>query len=282
MRNLINFIVRSRAWIVFFIYVILSCVLLFNDNPYQHHVYMTSASRVSAAVYDASHAVTGYFHLRSINDDLQRRNAQLETEVLALRARVDALQLEIEADSLKPEGALALHDFILASVINNSITRPHNYITISKGEADGVRPEMGVVDQNGVVGVVNVTGPHYSRIISLLNPDFRLSCKLKGSDVLGSLVWDGRSPSEALLEELPRHTVFAPGDTVVTSGYSTVFPEGIPVGIVKNTEHNADDNFYTLRVSLLTDFSTLSTVRMVVSRDRDEINAIEHNHPSKN
>lgn len=275
MRNLFLFLVRYRTWIVFIIYVVLSCIMLFNGNPYQRHVYMTSASRLSAGVYDAAHSVTGYFHLRSINEDLQLRNAQLESEVIALRSRVDALELEAGADSAEVVEPLRQYDFILASVINNSITHPHNYLTISKGEADGVRAEMGVVDQNGVVGVVNVTGKHYSRIISLLNPDFRLSCKLKGSDVFGSLVWDGKSPREALLEELPKHTVFETGDTIITSGYSAVFPEGIPVGVVKGTERNADDNFFTLRIRLLTDFSKLSTVRLVVSNDRDEIKEIE-------
>ena len=275
MRNLFLFLVRYRAWIVFIIYVVLSCILLFNNNPYQRHVYMTSASKVTASVYDAAHSVTGYFHLRSINEDLQLRNARLESEVIALRSKVESLELEAMHDSVETFEPLRKFDFILAPVINNSITHPHNYITISKGEADGVKPEMGVVDQNGVVGVVNVTGKHYARIISLLNPDFRLSCKLKGSDVFGSLVWDGKSPDEALLEELPKHTVFEPGDTIITSGYSAVFPEGIPVGIVKETERNADDNFFTLRIRLLTDFSKLSTVRLVVSNDRDEIKEIE-------
>ncbi len=257
------------------VYVVISCALLFDRNPYQHHVYMTSASAVSGGVYDVANSVTGYFHLRSINDDLQRRNAQLESEVIALRSKVDALELDISADSMTVAEPLKEFDFILAPVINNSITHPYNFITISRGEADGVIPEMGVVDQNGVVGVVNVTGKNYSRIISLLNPDFRLSCKLKGSDVFGSLVWDGRNPREALLEELPKHTVFAPGDTIITSGYSAVFPEGIPVGTVRCNERNSDDNFFTLRVELLTDFSKLSTVRLVVSKNRDQIKAIE-------
>ncbi|MBD5367080.1 MAG: rod shape-determining protein MreC [Muribaculaceae bacterium] len=278
MHNLFNFLLRYRAWIVFIIYVVLSCVMLFSDNPYQRHVYMTSASKVSASVYDVAHSVTGYFHLRSINDDLQRRNAQLESEVIALRSMVNGLELELSSDSITVAEPLKEFDFILASVINNSITHPHNFITISKGSADGVEPEMGVVDQNGVVGVVNITGQHYSRIISLLNPDFRLSCKLKDSDVIGSLVWDGKSPREALLEELPKHTVYAPGDTIITSGYSAVFPEGIPVGVVMANERTHDDNFFTLRVKLLTDFTKLSTVRLVVSNNRDEIKELESNN----
>ncbi len=252
-------------------------MLLFNRNPYHRHVYLTSASAVTASVYDAAHTVTGYFNLRDINEDLQRRNAQLESEVIALRSQVDGLQLELlqHSDSIEIAEPLRKYDFILASVINNSISSPYNYITISKGEAEGVRPEMGVVDQNGVVGVVNVTGKHYSRIISLLNPDFRLSCKVKGNDVFGSLVWDGSSHDEAVLEELPKHTVYATGDTVITSGYSAVFPEGIPVGVVMESDRDADDNFVKLRIKLFTDFSQLSTVRLIVSNDRDEIKAVE-------
>ncbi|MBD5180773.1 MAG: rod shape-determining protein MreC [Bacteroidales bacterium] len=277
MHNLLNFLVRYRAWIVFIIYVVISCILLFSGNPYQRHVYLTSANTVTASVYDASHTVTGYFHLRDINEDLQRRNAQLESEVIALRSRVDDLELELQqfSDTIELAPSLKKFDFILASVINNSISSPYNYITISKGKADGVKPEMGVVDQNGVVGVVNLTGEHYSRIISLLNPDFRLSCKVKGSDVFGSLVWDGESPSEAVLEELPKHTVYETGDTVITSGYSAVFPEGIPVGVITETDRDADDNFVKLRIKLFTDFSQLSTVRLVVSNDSEEIKEVE-------
>jgi rod shape-determining protein MreC len=133
---------------------------------------------------------------------------------------------------------------------------------------------MGVVDQNGVVGIVNLVGNHSARIISLLNPKMRLSCKVKGREFFGSLVWDGRSPSEALLEEMPRHERFHKGDTIVTSGYSSVFPEGIPVGTIISHEKEHDDNFYALRIKLFTDFTTLSTVRVISNDMRPELDAI--------
>ena len=159
-------------------------------------------------------------------------------------------------------------------MISNSITRGHNYITIEKGRRDGIKPEMGVVDQNGVVGVVNVVGEHASRIISLLNPKMRLSCKIKGSEYFGSLVWDGKNPEEAVLEEMPRHEKFKKGDTIVTSGYSALFPPGIPVGTIVSHAKEHDDNFYALRIKLFTDFNRLSTVRVITNDMNEELKEI--------
>ena len=275
MHDLISFIVRFSSWLVFTFYEVMSCILLFNNNPFQHHVILTSANSVSSSVYGVANNVTSYFNLRGINEDLQLQNAELETEVIALRNQVAAYKLRDYADSVQTVEPLRQYGFIIAHVINNSISKPYNYITIEKGSADGLRPEMGVVDQTGVVGVVNVVGEHYSRIISLLNPDLRISCKLKGSEVFGSLVWDGKNSDEALLEELPKHTVYEEGDTIITSGYSSMFPEGIPVGIVMKSATADDDNFFTLRIKLLTDFSQLSTVRIIENKRIDEIKEVE-------
>lgn len=275
MRGLIDFFVRQSGWAVFLLFATLSCVMLFRGNPYQQHVYMTSAGAVASAVYRTSNSVTGYFHLRGINEDLQQRTAQLEMELIDLRRQLRAAGEKIYGDSVPVDSALRQYRFIMAHVINNSIARSNNFITIDRGESDGVRPEMGVVDQNGVVGIVNVTGPHTARLISVLNSDLRLSCKVKGSDAFGSLVWDGKSPRRALLEEMPRHVEFALGDTVITSGYSVVFPEGIPVGRVVGHKRDDDDNFYSLSVELFTDFATLSTVRVIENFSKDEIESVE-------
>lgn len=275
MRSLFSFLVRYSSVFVFAFFAIISCVLLFDRNPYHHHVYMTSAGRLASSVYEEAYAFTSYFHLRDINEDLQRRNASLEAEVIGLRHQLRLYKESEYADSMVVPTALNPYSFIIAHVINNSISRPYNYITIEKGSLDGVEPEMGVVDQNGVVGVVNIVAPHSSRIISLLNPNFRLSCRVKGSDSFGSLVWDGRNHEEAMLEELPKHTKYHRGDTIVTSGYSAVFPEGIPVGTVIGKVRDANDNFFTLRVKLLTDFSQLSTVRIIANALKDEIMRVE-------
>ncbi len=275
MRNLLNFFLRYSSWFVFLFYALLSCYLLFTRNPYQHHVYLTSANAVASGIYEVTGNVTSYVGLRDINDDLQRRNAALEAEVVMLRTQNKHLRQDILQDSLRSLDSVGRFEFVIASVINNSVIRPYNYITIDKGTADGLAPEMGVMDQNGVVGVTNVVGKHHSRIISLLNPNFRLSCKLRGNSAFGSLVWDGRNPSEALLEELPKQVRFHKGDTIITSGYSAMFPEGIPVGTVIGSTRGEDDNFHTLRIRLLTDFTTLSTVKVISNRDIVDIKEVE-------
>lgn len=275
MSDLLKFLVKYSSWFLCALYLLVSAILLNTGNPYQHHVYLTSANVVSSGLYGVANGVTSYFSLRDINEDLQRRNSDLELEVYRLKEVLRAYDQQLYADTMTVDSALTRYQFIIADVINNSINRAHNYITIDKGRLDGVEPEMGVIDQNGLVGVINVTGDHTSRLLSLLNPYLRLSCKVKGQSQVGSLVWDGRSPEEAVLEELPEHAEFAKGDTIVTSGYSSAFPEGVPVGTVISGARDGEDNFFKLRVKLFTDFSTLSTVRVIRDKMKAELETVE-------
>ena len=260
-------------------------MLLFRNDPYRQYVYLTSAGKLASTAYRSANNVTSYFNLHEINDDLNRQNASLQEEIANLRERIDILTEQGYRDTMVVDKDVPHFSFIVAHVINNSVARPYNYLTINKGSLDGIRPELGVVDRNGVVGIVSNVGPSTSRVISLLNPHFRLSCKIKRSEYFGSLVWDGESPDEARLEELPRHTQFEVGDTIVTSGYSAVFPAGLPVGVVLDNSTDRNQNFFTLRIRLLTDFTTLSNVQVVVNSRSEELSALtagEENDSKKN
>lgn len=285
MNDLLSFLIKHSKWFVFTFFVVISCMLLFKDDPYRQHVYITSAGRMASTAYKTANKVTSYFDLLEINDDLNRRNALLQAEIVRLEEDIEILREAGFTDTLVSEPDVRHFDFIVAHVINNSIARPFNYITINKGSADGIRPELGVIDRNGVVGIVSNVGAHSARVISLLNPHFRLSCKIKRSDYFGSLVWNGEAPDEAMLEELPRHTQFAIGDTIVTSGYSAVFPSGIPVAVVVDDNTDKNQNFFSLKVRLLADFTTLGNVQVVVNNQADELNALtagEENDSKKN
>ncbi len=275
MRILINFLIRHSSWIVFAIYVTVSCILLFQNNPYQRNLYLSSANRVAAWVYDAKSDVTSYVGLRSVNKEMQLRNGELEMEIITLREQLNDY-LALNGDSiLRNESALQNYNFIVARVINNSISQINNYITLDKGSLDGVAPEMGIVNQNGVIGIVNVVGEHHSVALSILNPKLRLSCKVKGSDYFGSLVWNAKDARYAMLEEIPRHGEFEKGDTIITSGYSSVFPEGLMVGTISDYEKQRNDNFYALRIKLNPDFGNLGYVHIISNRLKEEQNKIE-------
>lgn len=259
---------------LFMLLVLLSCMLLFSGNSYRQSVYLTSANSVTGSIYELTHGVTGYFNLRSINNDLQQRNAALENEVLNLKNEIAYMKTMLPDSAADARIPASRFDFVMATVINNSTSRPHNFFTINRGSAEGIAPGMGVVDQNGIVGIVNVTGKKSSRIISVLNITQKFSVKVKGTNNVGSLSWKAGNPAIAYVEELPRHVKYHVGDTIVTSGYSTTFPEGIPVGYVMGQVRTADDNFFTLKIRLAANFSQLSTVRVIKDEFKAEMDSL--------
>lgn len=273
MRNILNFIIRYSKWFVFTFYVLMSCILLVDNNIYQQSVYLTSANGFTGGVYGIWSQVAGYFHLKTINESLQASNADLQNQVLNLKSQIAELKIHRDDTLMNPQDRQRF-DYVSAAVINNNTRHPRNYFTINCGRLDGIKPGMGVVDQNGVVGIVNVTGDHMSRVISLLNETQRFSVKLKGSSFIGSLNWRGRDATIGYVEEIPRHAVYKTGDTIVTSGYSTTFPEGIPVGVVLNRVHSNDDSFFTFKVKLISDFKALSSIRVIKDVYKSEIDSL--------
>ena len=216
--------------------------------------------------------VTGYFGLKEINRSLEENNSRLENEVLNLRQQIAEYKTLLSDTVVLP--GVNRYDYISATVINNNVRHPKNYFAINRGSAEGVKEGQGVADHNGIVGIVNVAGPHSASVISVLNEDQRFSVKLKGSEFIGSLVWKGDDPTIAYMEEVPRHAKYQLGDTVVTSGYSLSFPENIPVGVVMNRIKGADDNFFILKVRLASDFKNLSTVRVIKDNFKESLEAL--------
>ena len=270
MRNLLNFFLKYNYWFLFILLEVISFALLFRFNNYQGSAFFTSSNQVAGMVYEAANNVTGYFHLKSINDDLVQENVELELQIERLRSAL----MELTADSVGLEkmklDALKGYDIYRANVINNSLTHVDNYITIDKGENDGIRPEMGVINGSGVVGIVYYTSANYSVVIPILNSKSSVSCKIKRSDYFGFLKWDGGSSEYATVKDMPRHSLFSLGDTIVTSGHSAVFPGGIPIGTVEDMSDSHDGLSYLLKVKLFTDFGRLNDVRVIAQKGLEE------------
>lgn len=273
MRNLLNFILRYSTWFVFTFYVVISIFLLVIGSRYRQSVYLTSANAVSGTIYDGTSQVTGYFNLKSINESLQASNAQLQNEVLNLKNEIAQYKMLL-SDTANAFPSIDRYGYVAASVINNNTRHPKNFFTINRGALDGIESGMGVIDQSGIVGIVNVAGPHMARVISLLNETQHFSVKIKDTSFVGSLNWKGKDATIAYMEEVPRHVKYEIGDTIVTSGYSTTFPEGIPVGTIMNRVRSQDDSFFTFKVRLLPDFRSLSTVRVIKDIYKEEIDSL--------
>ena len=263
MRNLLDFLARHNHWFVFVLLEVISAVLLFKYNSYQGSVWFSSANAVSGRVYEASAAVGQYFSLVTVNRQLTQRNVYLEREV----ARMAQEHAEATADSSylqRLQNNQSNHyRSVPARVVSSSLDRLNNFITIDKGEADGVKKDMGVVCGTGIVGIVYLTSAHYSVLIPVLNSKSNISCSIRGRGYFGYLHWMGGVPDEAYLDDVPRHARFRIGDVIVTSGYSSVFPPGMLVGKVMRVYNSANGLSFRLRIKLTTDFGNLRDVCVI-------------------
>ncbi len=275
MRNLLNFLLKYNYWFLFLLLEVTSFVLLFRFNRYPSSVFFTSSNAAVGHIYGISGGIKSYFHLRSVNSELLDRNVMLEQRLIALEKELTMQGMD--STHLSSLERLAPDDYRVykAMVIKNSLNLRDNYITLDKGTADGLRPEMGVVDACGVVGIVYKTSPHFSLVISLLNSKSSLSCKIAGSGYFGYLKWEGGDSRYAYLKDLPRHAQFNLGDTVVTSGYSTVFPDGVMVGTVDDMQDSHDGLSYLLKIKLATDFGKVSAVRVIERVGQEEQRSLE-------
>ncbi len=266
MHNLLNFLIRNTYWFVFIFLEVVCFYFILSHNSYQRSVFLNSSNEISGNVYATSASVTSYFGLRSDNMELLKKTGELSARIEILENHI----FELEKDSLKTIAFLGKDneredDYIPARVINNSVSQTQNFITINKGRNDGVAVGMGVVSHDGVVGEVRAVHNNFAVIQSLLNSDSKFSCKLTKSNAFGPLEWIERNPRYATIREYPSHEQVAVGDTVVTSGYSDVFPNGVMVGTVENIDLQTDVNQYTLTIKLSTDFHALKNV-LVINR----------------
>lgn len=260
MQNLIAFITKYYYWLLFIILEAISITLFFNYNSYQSSVWFSSANVVAGKCYEIQSEVTSYFGLQSVNKQLTEKNAQLAMELAKMRE----VLLKQQIDSTRTAKELpADYRTISATVVQNSISKVNNLMTINKGTADGVSKDMGVVSGSGVVGIVYLASSHYSVVIPVLNSQSNISCRIRNRGYFGYLHWSGGDSQYAYLEDVPRHAHFRNGDVIETSGYSSVFPQGITVGKIVCTFNSADGLSYRVKVKLSTDFSRLHDVAVV-------------------
>ncbi|MBO4443965.1 MAG: rod shape-determining protein MreC [Bacteroidaceae bacterium] len=267
MRSLIDFLYRHNHWLVFLLLEGISLALLFTYNKYQNNIWLSSANVVTGRLFEVEQNVQSFFSLRSDNKNLAEQNARLEEKIFRLEQLIDSVQ----RDSLVAVSTMKRAINVTpATVVSNSINRTDNYITINKGTDDGIAPDMGVIGSQGIVGVTYKCSRHYTLVIPILNSKSSISCKVMPSESFGYLQWNGGDSRIARLCDVPRYAKVSVGDTIVTTGSSTFFPEGLPVGTISSFDPLSDNLSNLIDVELYTKFSTLRHVFVINDPDTAE------------
>lgn len=243
----------------------ISLMLITRNSIIQRYKIMNVVESVRTFFMSEGYNFSYYFSLKETNERLSLENRMLREQNGFLSE-----QLSFAQDSLKYFHETPQYTYTSALVVRNSTDKQHNVIIINKGSEDGIEEDMGVISPTGIVGYVFSTGKHYSRVISLLDVDQSISSVIKSNGTFGSLNWDGTDIGTATLHDIPVHTRITPGDTIVTSGYSAIFPAGIPIGTIKSSSIQDGIN-YDVLVSLLENFSSLNYVYVVKNRDKEEL-----------
>ncbi len=291
MYNLLSFIFRYKASLLFVFLEVISVFFIVNNNDYHHAAFVNSSNQLVASVMNTTNSVGEYFTLAEVNQQLSRENAKLHEllqngllptdsllhkDSLALEALAeDSVSILAPVQSRRDSLRLKQYLFLPAKVVENTVKRAKNYVTIDKGWADGIAKDMGVICPDGIVGKVKDVSEHFAVVTSLLHTEMFISVLVERSNTLGSVQWNGRNSTIANLHDIPIHINIITGDTIVTSGYSGIYPPGTMVGTVAEVRPEEDAAFYDIDVDLSTEFQELSYVYVVKNRLRQEKDSLE-------
>jgi len=264
MRNLLNFLLKYINLIVFLILEGIALYWLTNGNSYHNSTVVRAVQGVTRGLDERINNVSTYLNLREINSDLASENSELKNRLEKLNQKGDPDFITVDDSLFRQQ-----FQYTSARVINNSVNKQKNYFTLDKGSLQGIKVDMAVTNGKDAVGVIVGCSGNFSVAISLLNLDFRLSARLRSNGYFGSLSWDGRNYRYAVLNEVPQHISVNVGDTIETTGFSAVFPEGIELGRVSDLKKSGSD-FYKITVELFADFKKLQYVNVIGNLKRTE------------
>lgn len=265
MRQIINFIIRYRSFLLYLFLLLISIGFTIQSHSYHQSRFFNSSSWITGNIYKTSFSITSYF-------DLDEENKRLVEENQSLRA---LLFNQIPSDTIALDSLQATYTITSGQVINNRYAGRRNYITINKGEKDSVKQDMGVVTSKGILGIVENTSNKFATVQSILNVNSNINAKLKNTNHFGSLVWNEETYNVVQLIDIPKLVPLHIGDTIVTGGMSSIFPENIPIGTIKKFDLDNAKSFWRIDVALFNDMTNIKNVYIVNNVDRPEVIKLE-------
>lgn len=264
MRNLIVFLWKHQFFVFFVILEAVSLTLLFNSYSYHRSLANSTVNNITGSVYASYSEVTEFFGLKNENEKLAEENALLRNHLPVVVGQSDSVFIEQDSN----------YNYRTAKVVSNSVNRQNNYILINKGENASMAAEMGVISSKGVVGIVIGTSSNYAYVMSLLHQNSRLSARIKKNNHLVNVLWDGHDYEEGLVVDIPSHIELYPGDSIVTSGNSLIFPEGIMIGTILEYMQSSNQDLSEAIIEFSADFNKLQYVYIIENKMKPEADTL--------
>lgn len=269
MKEIIKLILKYHFTIIFILLEIVSFSLIIRHNEYQRAIFSESASTLFGNISSTITSIKDYFRLKEINESLAKENILLKNRLEAYEFLQDSI-----IQRTVVEGSIPVYEYIGAKQVNATYNRTKNYITLNRGRKNGLQKEMAVCTPEGIVGLIQDLSDHFAVVIPLINVDARISAKIKKNNYYGSLQWDGNDYAYSYLNDIPYHVEVNAGDTIVTSGLSKIFPEGIVVGYVESVD-KVTANFLKIKVKLAVDFKRINHVYVILNNKKNEQTSLE-------
>lgn len=261
MQQIINFILRYKNFLLYIFLMIVAIGFTIQSHSYHQSTFFNSSSWLTGNIYDTSFSITSYFDLRKENNKLVNENQRLR---LLLFNQKDSIPIELDS-------TLINYTITSGQVIKNSYANQRNYITINRGEKDSVKPDMGVITSEGILGIVENVSNRNATVQSILNENSNINAKLKNTNHFGSLVWNANTYSSVQLVDIPRLVPLVVGDTIVTGAMSSIFPENIPIGTIKQFDLDNSKSFWHIEVELFNDMTNIKNVYIIFNTNRKEV-----------
>jgi len=269
MKQIIKFLEKNRYFLLFLMLEFFALFFTIQNHSYHKSKFINSANGITGGIYKKVNSISDFFNLKEENQRLLEENTRLKN--LLTIEMIDNSSEKTTKDTTK---YFRRFSYTSAKIVKNDYTKRNNYLLIDKGSKNGIQSEMAVVNSKGIVGVTNSISNHYTTVISILNKHLKINAKFKHDTHFGTLSWDGKDYQTVQLQDLPRQAQFKIGDTVITGGKSTIFPEGILVGTIKDFKKN--NNVYEyINIHLFNDMSSLSNVNIITNLQQEEIKQLE-------
>lgn len=265
MRQIIYFIEKFRYFLLFIVLEIFAFVVIIQDYSYHQSKFVNSANFITGGIYKKVNSVNEFFHLKTDNQLLSEENARLKN-LLEKRENVYAIDSFTVIDTSQ---YFQKYEYSVGKIINNNFTKRNNFLTLNKGSKHGLNSDLGVINSNGIIGVIKNVSSNYATVLSILNNNSKINVRLKNSNHFGTLIWNGKDYNITQIIDIPRQALVKAGDTIITGGKSAIFPEGILVGVVKDFKYEKN-KYQQINVLLFNDMSSIGEVQIVKNLQKNE------------